>query len=123
MFCLLLAVWEPATLALLASSLVDQAMFRGGLFVIILAVRLLLVALGIAAALALWHERPFGVALAKLTLLLSAAMATFLALTPYFPNNLAPGLKLPALAGSLIYYGGWYAYLLGSRRVRNTFGG
>ena len=122
-FCLLLAVWEPANLALLASSLVDQTMFRGGLFAVILAARLLLVALGIAAALAIWHERPFGVALAKLTLLLSAAMAAFLALTPYFPNNLPPGLKLPALAGSLIYYGGWYAYLLRSRRVRNTFEG
>ena len=121
LFCLLMAVWEPLSLALVASSLVDQTMFRGGVFALILAARLLLVALGIAAALALWHERPFGVTLAKITLVLSAVMATFLALTPYFPNNVPPGLKAPALAGPLLYDVGWYLYLLRSRRVRNTF--
>ncbi|HVC21429.1 MAG TPA: hypothetical protein VNE16_15255 [Vicinamibacterales bacterium] len=117
-FCLLLAGWEPTSLALAASSLVDQTVFRGGLFAAILAARLLLVALGIAAALGIWHQRAFGVALAKATLVLSAAMAAFLVLTPYFPSNLAPDLKAPVLAGTLAYYLGWYVYLRRSRRVR-----
>ncbi|MDE3156417.1 MAG: hypothetical protein KGN76_15045 [Acidobacteriota bacterium] len=122
-FCVLLAGWEPLSLALLASSLVDETMFRGAVFALILAGRLLIVALGIAAVLGIWHERPLGLALAKITLLLSAAMAAFLALTPYFPSNIPPDLKLPALSVTLAYYIGWYVYLLRSRRVRGTFGG
>lgn len=118
LFCLLLLVWEPVSLALLASNLIGDAMFRGAGFYAILGARLIIVAVGVAAALAFFNGRPFAACLAKAAILLSAGMAAFLVLTPYFPSNLAPDLKMPVLAGTLAWYAAWFAYLLRSKRVR-----
>jgi hypothetical protein len=117
-FCLVLLVWEPVSLAVLASSFLGDAMFRGLAFFAVLAARVIIVAVGVGAALAFFNQRPFAAALAKLAVLLSAGMATFLTFTAYFPSNLAPDLKLPALAATLVWYAGWLVYLLRSRRVR-----
>jgi len=118
LFCLILLAWEPVSLALLASSYLGQAMFRDAAFFLVLAARLIIVAIGVAAALAFFNHRPFAAALAKAAVLLSAGMAAFLLLTPYFPSNLAPDLKMPVLAATLAWYGGWFAYLARSKRVR-----
>lgn len=117
-FCLVLLVWEPVSLALLASSFLGDAMLRGPAFFAVLAARVIVVAIGVAAALAFFNHRPFAATLAKLAVLLSAAMAAFLTFTAYFPSNLAPDLKLPALAATLAWYAGWLLYLARSTRVR-----
>jgi hypothetical protein len=79
-------------------------------------------AVGVAAGLALWGRRPAAVVLAKGSLVLSAAMDLFVYATPYAPSNRTPGTTPYFAAASLIFYGGWLAYLIGSKRVRATFG-
>jgi len=88
---------------------------------LVLLLRLLVAALGIAAALALWNRRPGAVTLARIVLVFSAAADLFVYLTPYFPSNRAPGETPIVVAVSLVYYAGWLAYLSRSRRVRRTF--
>jgi len=120
--CLLLLVWQPVSLGLVASSVVDAVAVRGVSLALVLLLRLAVTALGIAAGLALAGERPYAVAMAKWSLAASAAVDVFVYLTPYFPNNRMPGDTPFYVAGSLAYSGGWLMYLVRSRRVRNTFG-
>jgi len=49
-------------------------------------------------------------------------MDLFVYATPYAPSNRTPGTTPYFAAASLIFYGGWLAYLIRSRRVRATFG-
>jgi hypothetical protein len=88
----------------------------------ILIVRLLVVAVGIAAGRALQSLRPAAVTFAKTALLLSAATDVFVYTTPYFPSNRPPGDTPLYVLASLAYHGLWLAYLQRSRRVRATFG-
>ena len=119
---LLLLVWQPVSLALLASGVVDAVAIRGVSLALVLLLRILVTAVGIAAGIALWSERPYAVAMAKTSLVLSAAVDLFVYATPYFPNNRMPGDTPFYVAGSLAYSGVWLLYLVRSRRVRNTFG-
>ena len=120
--CLLLLVWQPVGLALAASRLVDAIAIRGVGLALVLLLRLLIAALGIAAGIALVGERPYAVAMARLALVASAAGDLFVYLTPYMPNNRVPGDTPYYIAVSLAYSGAWLMYLVRSRRVRNTFG-
>lgn len=119
---LLLLVGQPIALALTTSSLVDEVAIRGVSLALVLAVRLLVTAFGIAAGLALLGVRPNAVTLAKLSLAASAAVDVFVYATPYVPSNRFPGQTPFYVAGSLAYYGIWLMYLVRSRRVRDTFG-
>jgi hypothetical protein len=120
--CLLLVVWQPVGLALVASHLVDAIAVRGVSLALVLLLRLVVTAFGIAAGIALFATRPSAVALAKASLLASAAVDLFVYLTPFFPNNRFPGDTPYYIAGSLAYCGIWLMYLSRSQRVRNTFG-
>jgi hypothetical protein len=119
--CVLLLVWQPLSLGLVAASVVDAVAIRGLPLALLLLVRLLVAAFGIAAGLALLARRPGAVALAKTSLIASAATDAFVYLTPYFPNNRMPGDTPFYVAGSMAYYAIWLMYLVRSRRVRNTF--
>ena len=119
---LLLLVWQPLSLALVASRVVDAIAIRGVALAVLLLARLFVTACGIAAGLALVGGRSYAVALAKLSLVASAAVDLIVYLTPYFPNNRPPGDTPFYVAGSLAYSGAWLMYLVRSRRVRNTFG-
>jgi len=119
---LLLLVWQPVSLGLVASSVVDAVAIRGVSLALVLLLRLVVTALGIAAGLALAGERPSAVAMAKWSLVASAGVDVFVYLTPYFPNNRFPGDTPYYVGASLAYSGGWLLYLVRSRRVRNTFG-
>jgi hypothetical protein len=119
--CAVLLVWQPLDLALSASSVLDALASRGLPLAAVLAVRLVVAALGIAAALALIARRPGGVALAKAAVLSSAATDVFVYATPYYPSNRLPGDTPWYIAGSLIYHGVLLGYLVRSVRVRNTF--
>lgn len=119
--CALLTVWEPVNLGLLASSLLPSLVDHPSELAL-LALRIGATALGVAAGIALWTLRPDAVRLAKVALCVSALTTSVILLTPYFPSNRLPGTTGPRLAVSMAYYAGWYAYLVKSRRVRQTYG-
>ncbi|PYR59223.1 MAG: hypothetical protein DMF91_15355 [Acidobacteria bacterium] len=119
--CLLLLIWQPISLGLVASSMLD-ALASGGLpAVLILLTRLIVTGFGIAAGLALLGRRPGAVTLAKVSLALSAATDVFVYTTPFFPSNRAPGETPVYIAVSVTYSIVWIVYLFRSKRVRETF--
>jgi hypothetical protein len=113
LLCVLLVMWQPLSLALTASSVLEALPVRGLPLVIVLVVRILAAGLGIAAGLALMGRRPGAVALAKVSLIASAATDLFVYLTPYFPSNRAPGGTAIVVVFSLAYYAIWLVYLHG----------
>jgi hypothetical protein len=116
--CRLLIVGHPLTLAVTAPNALNAVALRGAAVAVVLVVRLLVVAFGVAAGRALQNIRPDGVGLAKTALLLSAATDVFVYTTPYYPNNRLPGDTTLYVAASLVYHGAWLAYLYRSHRVR-----
>ena len=94
---------------------------RGLPLALILTLRLVVVAFGIAAGLALLGRRAAAVTMAKASMMASAATDVLVYTTPYFPNNRPPGDTTIVLAVSLAYYVIWLLYLMRSKRVRNTF--
>jgi hypothetical protein len=119
---LLLLVWQPLSLGLVASRVLGSLALHGLPLALILALRLLVVAFGIAAGLALLGRRTAAVTMAKASLMASAAVDVFVYTTPYFPNSRPPGETTIVLGVSLVYYVVWLLYLMRSKRVRNTFG-
>jgi len=121
--CVLLLVWQPLSLGLVAADAVEGVTIHGLPLALLLCVRLIVAAFGIAAGLALLARRPGAVTLAKASIVASAATDVFVYLTPYFPNNRMPGDTPFYVGGSLAYAAVWLMYLVRSRRVRNTFEG
>jgi hypothetical protein len=121
LLCRLLIIFQPLSLAVTAAGALGAVAVRGAPVALILALRLLVVALGVAAGRALQSRRPGAVALAKVALVSSAATDVFVYTTPYFPNNRLPGDTVYYVAASLAYHAAWLTYLVRSRRVRNTF--
>jgi hypothetical protein len=120
LFCGLLLVWQPISLALTMSGLVDELSVRGAGLGIILLARLLGAGLGIAAGLSLFQLKPGAVSIAKASLVFSAILDVVVYATPYSPNNRPPGDATVVLAASLLYYATWFAYLVRSKRVQAT---
>jgi hypothetical protein len=108
---LLLTVAEPAGMAFYASSILTRIIDRGGWAVLLLAVRLAITGVGVGAGLALWHQRPGAAAFARIAVALTAAGVVLTYLAPVFPHNRPPGTTAPLLAGLLVYYASWFAYL------------
>ncbi len=121
--CVLLLIWQPLSLGLLASGVLSDLALRGVPLALVLLLRVLVTAVGIAAGLALLNRRPAAVTMAKASLIVSAATDVFVYLTPYFPSNRMPGETPFYIAASLAYYAIWLAYLFRAKRVTNTFGG
>jgi hypothetical protein len=119
--CVLLLVWQPLSLGLLASGVLDDLALRGVPLALVLVLRVIVAAFGIAAGLALVNRRPGAVALAKTSLVASAATDVFVYATPYFPSNRMPGETPFYIAAALAYYIVWLAYLFRAKRVKNTF--
>ena len=114
-------MWQPLNLAVAAMGALDAIAVRGPAVVMVLVIRMIVTALGIAAGIALSNRHAGAVTLAKAALLCSAATDLFVYSTPYFPNNRMPGDTIYYVAGSLAYHGAWLMYLFRSRRVRNTY--
>jgi hypothetical protein len=108
---LVLVVWEPATFALYASGIVGRVVDRGGWAVALLLMRVVVTAVGVAAGLALWNRRPWGVRFARVAMVLSAAATIANAVTGALPSNAPPGLAGPTLAVTLIWDAAWVIYL------------
>jgi hypothetical protein len=119
--CGVLLVWQPLSFGLVASGSLDALAVRGVPFAVVLILRLIVTALGIAAGLALAGHRPGGVAMAKAALVASAAVDLFVYTTPYAPNDRRPGETPFYIAASMAWSAGWFLYLVRSRRVKNTF--
>ena len=121
LLCRLLIVFHPLSLAVTASGALNALSVRGAPVAIILVLRLLVVALGVAAGLALQGRRSGAVILTKVALVISAATDVFVYTTPYFPSNRAPGDTTLLVVASVAYHTAWLMYLVRSRRVRNVF--
>jgi len=108
----LLLAWQPISLALTMSGLVDELSMRGAGLGVILLARLLGAGLGIAAGLALFQRAPGAITIAKASLVYSAIADLVVYATPYSPNNRPPGDATIIVIVSLLYYGAWFAYLV-----------
>ena len=121
LLCRLLIVFHPLSLAVTASGALNAVFLRGAPVAIVLVLRLVVVAVGVAAGRALQNLRPGAVGFARLALCMLAATDVFVYTTPYFPSNRLPGDTTYYVIASLAYHGAWLAYLARSKRVRNTF--
>jgi hypothetical protein len=119
--CAFLLVWQPISFGLVASAMLDRLPMRGLPLALILLTRVVVIGFGIAAGLALLGRRPGAVTLARISLVLTAAMDAFIYATPYFPTNLPPGDAPLYVATSVVCSGAWLLYLARSRRVREIF--
>ena len=119
---LLLTVWNPATLALHAASAVWTLGSRSTLSLVLLAVRLAITSVGVAAGIVLWLRRPGAVLLAKLVLMLFGVEAVVRLSTRVDLSSAPPGTRLPLAVFVIAHNACWYLYLQVSRRVRDTYG-
>ncbi len=119
---LILAVWNPASLALHAASSVSALSSRSTLSLLFLGARIALTSVGIAAGLALWLQRPGALWLAKLALVLFGLEAVVRLATRVDLSSAPPGTRLPMALLVILHNAGWYLYLHLSRRVRAAYG-
>jgi hypothetical protein len=114
----LLIVGEPFGLALYASAVLPRILDRGAWAVLLLATRLTIAAIAVAAGRALWHQRPGAITLARVALGLTAAGVLLTSLSPVFPHNRPPGTTWPFVTAMLIYYAAWFAYVTAGEHAR-----
>jgi hypothetical protein len=118
----ILTVWNPATLALRAASMVSNIESRSTLSIVLLAARLIITSVGVAAGMALWLRRPGAVWLAKLALMLFAIEAVVRLASRVDLGSAPPGTRLPLAMFIILHNGAWYLYLQISGRVRAAYG-
>jgi len=111
-----LVLWEPLTLALAASTMLQRITEHGAPAYAVLVLKVFVAGVGIAAGMALWQERPGAIILARWALALSLAMTLFSRLTHFWPATLPPGVAGPALAGSVAWTGAWLIWSLRQSR-------
>jgi hypothetical protein len=114
----LMMLYQPIVIGLLTSRTLDSLAVRGREVLVLLLVRVLVTAFGVAAGLALWRHHARAIGLAKVSQLLTGATELLIVLTPSFPNSRGPGETPIWVAGILIYFGGWFVYLMRSTRGR-----
>jgi hypothetical protein len=118
--CLFLAIWQPLNLALVASSALAALPLRGSPLALLLAARVIVTALGVAGAIAIYHRHSGAVTIAAVALVLSGCIEVFVYTTSYFPSNRRPGDTPWYIAWSIASHGAWLLYLFKSARVRRT---
>ena len=118
----ILTVWNPASLALYASSIVWSSDTRSTLSLAFLLARLVIAGIGIAAGIALWLQRPGAPSLAKMALVLFALEAVLRLSSRIDIGSAPPGTRLPLALFVVVHNAGWYLYLQLSGRVRAIYG-
>jgi hypothetical protein len=121
LLCRILIVYEPAVLALSLAPVLASISLRGWLVAGVVAVRVLVAGLSVAAGLSLWHVRPHGVALARAALVAGAAIGLVLLNTRILPSNRIPGDDLLYSLVLAAHHGAWLLYLWRSTQVRELF--
>ncbi|MGC4085455.1 MAG: hypothetical protein QM736_25870 [Vicinamibacterales bacterium] len=114
----LLIVWEPVSFAAVAASAFNAIGVRGWPVALVLTVRLIAAAVGVAAGRAILDHRPGALTLVRLALVSSALVRLVSDLTPWFPSNRMPGDTPIYVGWTLLYYGGWLLYVSRSRQVQ-----
>jgi hypothetical protein len=122
LLCILLTLWNPGTLALVAAARVESAGTTSTLALVLLGIRFVVTSVGVAAGLALWRKRPGAVTLAKASLMLSAVEVVGRLSTRVGLSDASPGTRLPLALALIVYNSAWFLYLEKSRRVRATYG-
>lgn len=120
LLCILLTLWNPATLAVVAASRLGSATLSWTAALTLL-IRLAVTSVGVAAGMALWSRRVGAVEMAKLALALSAIEAAARLATRFGLSDAPPGVRLPLTAALVLFNTAWYLYLGRSRRVRATY--
>jgi hypothetical protein len=122
LFIFILTIWNPAMLALQASSVLWSIGTRSTLSLAFLIARLAITSVGIAAGLALWMRHAGAVPLAKLSLMLFGIEAVARLSTRVDLGSAPPGTRLPLAIFIIVHNAAWYLYLQLSRRVRHAYG-
>ena len=118
----ILAIWNPASLALQAAAAVWNIESRSTMSLVFLGGRLIITSVGVAAGIALWLRRPGAVSLAKLSLGLFA-VETVVRLSSHVDLGSAPpGTRLPLAVFVVLHNAAWYLYMHLSRRVGAIYG-
>jgi hypothetical protein len=118
----ILAIWNPASLALQASSIAWNLGSRSTLSLIFLSTRLIITGIGVAAGMALWLRRPGAVLLARVALVLFGVEAVVRLSIRVDLGSAPPGTRLPLALFILLHNAAWLLYLQRSRRVRAFYG-
>jgi hypothetical protein len=118
-----LILGQPIVVGLTTAQTLGGLTMRERPVAVLVVARALAAAFGVAAGLALNRQHRGAVRLTKLSLLVSAAIEMIVYLTPSYPSSRGPGETPVWMAGTLLFYGGWYGYLAKSKRVRATFPG
>jgi hypothetical protein len=117
----ILTIWNPASLALHAASVVGQIESRSILSLISLGVRIVITGVGVAAGIALWLRRPGALALAKLALALFGLEAAVRFSSGIDLGSTPPGARLPLAIFIILHNAAWFLYLQRSRRVQASY--
>lgn len=117
----MLTLWHPVVYGLACAAAFNAVSVRGPATAIVIVARLLCVAVGVAAGMALRTRRDTAVTLAMVSLALSASMDAYVFNSPYYPSNMKPGETPLYVAATVVYYALWILYLARSKRVKNTF--
>jgi hypothetical protein len=123
LLAILLVIVEPLGLAYTASSALPRLALYGPPAFLLLACRVLVAGLGIAAGRALWTGDAAGPRLARWWAAAHALALVLTFATPFFPSNRVPGTKGPTLAFLLALDAGWWAWLRWSPAVRRAYAG
>jgi len=121
LLCAFLLLVQPLAVGLSAAAVLDAAMILGFAAMALLVLRLVVTAVGVGAGLALVGRRIGAVSFARVSLIASAATDLMIYITPYYPSRRAPGETPLWIAGTVILYGGWLAYLTTFERQRDAF--
>jgi hypothetical protein len=118
--CIVLLVWQPVLFARAASTAMLALPVRGAAVGVVIGVRLVVTAWGVAAAILIVRRREIAVRVTIAALVAAGVLEVFVTLTSYFPSNLAPGDAPLYAAGAALFYAGWIAYMARSGRVKRT---
>ena len=109
--CVWLIVLQPVSLGLIASNALSALQYRGLSLGLTLVLRVLVAGMGVAAGLELLTRREAALTLARWSLVAAAASDTLVYTTGFFPSNRFQGDTPLYVAGTLLFYGAWFAYL------------
>lgn len=115
--CAYLAIWQPVNLAAAAVRWVSALAVRGWPLGALLSLRVVVVAIGVAAARSIVSRRPGALPLSLSALLLTMTTDLVVFATAIAPNNRVPGDTPWYVAGTIVFHAAWLWYLWRSAHV------